>query len=102
MRLLLVLTALSMAAVFATTMTLVPCLPVVAAECAGADCGKSGCRDAQQAGSCTHCGTLGKMFAATNSHGLLTRTATPMHLFTPLLVMPEGYSPSIDQPPRAA
>jgi hypothetical protein len=71
-------------------------------ECEETDCKDSGCEEGTAAGGCAQCGHFGKMIIATIPGGAPIRSVVRMHLFPTERTMPEGYSPSIDQPPRAA
>lgn len=98
-------------AFFANPLAMLACEPdTVARECAdsipesdtSSKCGDSGCQDDAAPCACALCGKLGKIFAALISNGGPIRMEAPLTFFTCEQVLTEGFSPSIDQPPRMA
>jgi hypothetical protein len=81
----------------------IACVPNSAVpECAAADCGDSGCGNDLAASGCAHCGQIGKMLASTAPRELPIRNLVPLVFLTLEEAVPEGFHPSIDQPPRMA
>lgn len=74
----------------------------VVLECADASCGDTNCKNEAASCFCANCGHFAKIVMAASSKGLHFRIATPLNLDGASTPLPEGVSPSIDQPPRKA
>ncbi|MDX2079645.1 MAG: hypothetical protein SFU53_02565 [Terrimicrobiaceae bacterium] len=96
------LLAVLVAVAFASPLTssLAHCAPPVTAECSDAGCTDSGCESSPD--GCAHCGHFGKMLAFSEPRSIGTRAAGSLDLSAPAKVLPDGFLPVIDQPPRAA
>lgn len=69
-------------------------------ECADSNCGASDCKTDAAPCVCVKCGHFAKMLTATTFQGIPLRVAAPLNFFPRLRALPEGFAPSIDQPPR--
>lgn len=98
-----VLIALAAGAFLATPLGAMDWSPDTAnSECADSNCPATDCKTDAASCVCAKCGQSAKMLAAAIFQGTPLRIETPLRLFVRLMALPEGFVPSIDQPPRKA
>jgi len=82
-------------------LALIACEPQpVAATCEDSPCGDSSCND--ETGPCARCGTVGVILLTAISNTGPIQCVMPLTFPVRDSALPEGFSPSIHQPPRAA
>lgn len=81
----------------------IACKPeTVSQECHASDCGDSGCSDDPAHCACGLCVGIGKTIPALTHKTSPVRLEASLTFFTCEAAVPEGFSPSIDPPPRRA